>query len=87
MFGNIQNPFQKPKLQAPIYRDANGRWQAVGSKRQQTSAAFRTERDGVKQFIKENEELVNKYNESFKGYNKAKADYNKLLKEENLRKH
>lgn len=79
--GNIQQPFQKPKLQAPIYRDADGRWQAVGSKRQQTSAAFRTEQDGVKQFIKKNKELVDKYNKSLKGYNKAKADYNKLLKE------
>lgn len=76
---SYQKPFQKPTFQSPIYRDDKGNLVALGSKRQQTSEAFRQHQQSFNKFIKDKQTLIDKYNNSYKGYNKAKTEYNKLL--------
>ena len=73
-FTTFQNPFQNPiKDGVP-----------VGSKRMQTSAAFRFDDYGVRQFIQKHSKAVADYNNAYKGYNKARADLTKFINKNDL---
>lgn len=70
---SYQNPFQNPFVDgAP-----------VGSKRQQTSAAFRVDTD-LQSFIRKNKDTVEKYNKSLTGYQTSKRKLDRFVKHNKL---